>query len=168
MSLSAVDAYDPEAAKASYINAVQALEEAFFPLVDLLKSKRDAGMDEVLDCFLLDGPLVGLPRTAQLQSCLEQLTVPIHHSGDKTVVGETSLSFALMNVHSHTERAKKHAAALRKLMIDIISDPLSSQTLVGEASTFTAPLSVEDYDEEDTDKALGSVIAIPKLEVCRF
>ncbi|GJT03528.1 hypothetical protein Tco_0824697 [Tanacetum coccineum] len=26
-----------------------------------LKSKKDAGMDEVLDCFLLDGPLAGLP-----------------------------------------------------------------------------------------------------------
>ncbi|GJV09232.1 hypothetical protein Tco_1346888 [Tanacetum coccineum] len=121
-SLSAVDAYDPEAAKASYI----------------------------------DSP------------CLEQLTVPIHHSGDKTVFGETSLSFALMNVYSRAEGAKKHVAALRKLMIDIVSDPLSSQTWVGEASTSATPLSVEDYDEEHTDEALGSVIAIPKLEVCRF
>ncbi|GJY42463.1 hypothetical protein Tco_0429733 [Tanacetum coccineum] len=79
---------------------VQALEDAYFPLVDLLKSKKDAEMDK--------------------------LTVPIHHPGDKTIFGETSLSFALMNVHSHAEGAKNHAAALRKLMIDIVSDPLSS------------------------------------------
>ncbi|GKA07165.1 hypothetical protein Tco_0686389, partial [Tanacetum coccineum] len=163
-SLSVVDAYNPEAAKANYINAVKALEDVDFPLVNLLKSKKDAGMDEVLDCFLLDGPAADLPEAVHLQPCLEQLTVPIHHAGDKTIVGETSLSFALMNVHSRAEGAKKHAAALRKLMIDIVSDPLSSQTWVGEASTSAAPLSVEDYQEEDTDEALGSVVAIPQLE----
>ncbi|GKB16551.1 hypothetical protein Tco_0850474 [Tanacetum coccineum] len=164
-SLSVVDAYNPEAAKANYIDAVKALEDVDFPLVNLLKSKKDAGMDEVLDCFLLDGPAADLPESVHLQPCLEQLTVPIHHAGDKTIVGETSLSFALMNVHNRAEGAKKHVAALRKLMIDIVSDPLSSQTWVGEASTSAAPLSVEDYQEEDTDEALGSVVAIPQLEV---
>ncbi|GJY40217.1 hypothetical protein Tco_0427487 [Tanacetum coccineum] len=59
-----VDAYNPEAARASYVDAVKALEDASFPLVDLLKSKKDAGMDEVLDCFLLDGPLAGLLEAA--------------------------------------------------------------------------------------------------------
>ncbi|GKB27292.1 retrovirus-related pol polyprotein from transposon TNT 1-94 [Tanacetum coccineum] len=105
------------------------------------------------------------PEAVHLQLCLEQLTVPISHAGDKTIVEETSLSFSLMNVHSRTEGAKKHAAALRKLMIDIVYDPLSSQTWVGEVSTFAVPLSVEDYQEEDTDEALGSVVAIPQLEV---
>ncbi|GKA55190.1 hypothetical protein Tco_0754139 [Tanacetum coccineum] len=163
-SLSVVDAYNPEAAKANYIDAVKALEDVDFPLVNLLKSKKDAGMDEVLDYFLLDGPAADLPEAVHLQPCLEQLTVPIHHAGDKTIVGETSLSFALMNVHNRAEGAKKHVAALRKLMIDIVSDPLSSQTWVGEASTSAAPHSVEDCQEEDTDEALGSVVAIPQLE----
>ncbi|GJX80566.1 hypothetical protein Tco_0328715 [Tanacetum coccineum] len=167
-NLSVVDAYNPEVAKASYINAVKALEDVDFPLVNLLKSKKDAGMDEVLDCFLLDGPLAGLPEAAYLQPCIEQLSIPIHHAGDNTAVGETSLSFALMNVHARAEGAKKHAAALRQLMMEIVSAPLSSQTWVGEASTSVAPLSVEDYDEEDTDEALGSVVAVPKLETCRF
>ncbi|GJW10854.1 hypothetical protein Tco_1576681 [Tanacetum coccineum] len=167
-SLSAVDAYNPEAARARYVDAVKALEDVDFPLVSLLKSKKDAGMDEVLDCFLLDGPLAVLPEAAYLQPCIEQLSVPIHHAGDTTAVGETSLSFALMNVHARAEGAKKHAAALRQLMMDIVSAPLSSQTWVGEASTSVAPLSVEDYDEEDTDEALGSVVAVPKFETCRF
>ncbi|GJX51508.1 gypsy type transposase [Tanacetum coccineum] len=163
-SLSVVDAYNPEVASADYVNAVKALEDAHFPLVDLLKSKKDAGMDEVLDCFLLDGPLAELPEAASLQPCIEQLAIPIHHAGDKTAVGETSLSFALMNVHARAEGAKKHAAALRQLMMDIVSAPLSSQTWVGEASISAAPLSVEDYAEEDTDEALGSVVAAPHLE----
>ncbi|GJY43127.1 hypothetical protein Tco_0431340 [Tanacetum coccineum] len=138
-SLSVVDAYNSEAAKANYIDAVKALEDVDFPLVNLLKSKKDAGMDEVLDCFLLDGLAADLPEVVHLQPCLKQLMVPIHHAGDKTIVGETSLSFALMNVHSRAEGAKKHVATLRKLMIDIVSDPLSSQTWVGEASTFAGP-----------------------------
>ncbi|GKA07548.1 hypothetical protein Tco_0686772 [Tanacetum coccineum] len=71
-----------------------------FPrLVDLLKSKKDVGMDEVLDCFLLDGPLAELPEAASLQPCIEQLAIPIHHAGDKMAVEETSLSFDnLINV----------------------------------------------------------------------
>ncbi|GJX28967.1 hypothetical protein Tco_0237046 [Tanacetum coccineum] len=125
-SLSAVDAYNPEAARARYVDAVKALEDVDFPLVSLLKSKKDAGMDEVLDCFLLDGPLAVLPEAAYLQPCIEQLSVPIHHAGDTTAVGETSLSFALMNVHARAEGAKKHVAALRQLMMDIVSTPLSS------------------------------------------
>ncbi|GKB12887.1 hypothetical protein Tco_0846810, partial [Tanacetum coccineum] len=167
-NLSVVDAYNPKAAKASYIDAVKALEDVDFPLVNLLKSKKDAGMDEVLDCFLLDGPLAGLLKAAYLQSCIEQLSILIYHEGDKTAIEETSLSFALMNVHAHAAGARKHTAALRQLMMEIVSAPLSSQTWVGEASTSVAPLSVEDYDEEDTDEVLGSVVAVPKLETCRF
>ncbi|GJT52672.1 retrovirus-related pol polyprotein from transposon TNT 1-94, partial [Tanacetum coccineum] len=163
-SLSAVDAYNPEVASADYVNAVRALEDAHFPLVDLLKSKKYAGMDEVLDCFLLDGPLAELPEAASLQPCIEQLSIPIHHAGDKMAVEEISVSFALINVHARAEGAKKHVAALCQIMMEIVSAPLSSQTWVGEASISVAPLSVEDYAEEDTDDALGSVVAVPHLE----
>ncbi|GKD95973.1 hypothetical protein Tco_1379870 [Tanacetum coccineum] len=127
-NLSAVDTYNPKVARASYINVVKALEDVDFPLVNLLKSKKDVGMDEVLDCFLLDEPFAGLPEAAYLQPCIEQLSIPIHHAGDKIVVGETSMSFAIMNVHARAEGAKMHAATLRQLMMEIVSVPLSSQT----------------------------------------
>ncbi|GKF16215.1 hypothetical protein Tco_0061133, partial [Tanacetum coccineum] len=119
--LSAVEAYIPEAARTSYFDAVRALEDVDFPLVNLLKSKKDAGIDEVLDCFILDEPLADLPKATHLQPCLEQLSVPIHHSDDKAIVG-----------------------------------------------TSAAPLSIEDFDEEDIDEALGSVVAILKFEAYRF
>ncbi|GJV70449.1 hypothetical protein Tco_1490444 [Tanacetum coccineum] len=163
--LSAVMAYNPEAAEAHYLDAVRALEEADFPLVQLLKSKKDSGIDEVLDCFLLDGPLADLPEAAHLQPCLEQLSVPIYHADIKTVVGETSLSFALLNVHTRAEGARKHAAALRQLMVDIISHPLSSQNLIGEAGTSATTFFVEDLD---TDEDLGSVVCMPQFEDLRF
>ncbi|GJY77075.1 hypothetical protein Tco_0482191, partial [Tanacetum coccineum] len=166
--LSTVEAYNPEAAKTSYFDAVRALEDVDFPLVNLLKSKKDAGMDEVLDCFILNGPLADLSEAAHLQLCFEQLSVPIHHSDDKAIVGETYFSFALLNVHSRAKGAKKHVAALRQLMMERVSNPLSSQTWVGETSTSAAPLSIEDFDEVDTDEALRSVVFIPKFETCRF
>ncbi|GKE32213.1 hypothetical protein Tco_1451535 [Tanacetum coccineum] len=142
-----------------------ALEEADFPLVHLLKSKKDSRMDEVLDCFLLDGPLADLPEAAHLQPCLEQLSVPIYHADVNAVAGETSLSFALLNVHTRAEGAKKHAAALRQLMVDIVSHPLSSQNLLGEASTSAVAPCIEDLD---TDEDLGSVVCMPQLEDLRF
>ncbi|GJX84535.1 ribonuclease H-like domain-containing protein [Tanacetum coccineum] len=117
--LSAVEAYNPEAARTSYFDAVRALEDVDFPLVNLLKSKKDAGMDEVLDCFILDGPLADLPEAAHLQPCLEQLSVPIHHSDDKAIVRETSLSFALLNVHLVLKEAKKHASVPSPAMMEI-------------------------------------------------
>ncbi|GKA36581.1 gypsy type transposase [Tanacetum coccineum] len=133
--LSAVTAYSPEAAEANYLDAVKALEEADFPLVQLFKSKKDSEMDEVLDCFLLDGPLADLPEAAYLQPCLEQLSVPIYHTDVNAVVGETYLSFAQLN------------------------------TLVGEASTSAATLSVEDLD---TDEDLGSVVYMPQFKDLRY
>ncbi|GJY12301.1 hypothetical protein Tco_0381610, partial [Tanacetum coccineum] len=159
--LSAVVAYDPETAKNNYFDAVRALEEADFPLIHLLKSKKDSGMDEVLDCFLLDGPLANLPEAAYLQPCLEQLSVPIYYADVNAVVGETSLSFALLNVHNRAEGARKHAAALRRLMVDIVSHPLSSQNLLGQASTSAVISCVEDLD---TDEDLGSVVCMPQFE----
>ncbi|GKA49270.1 hypothetical protein Tco_0742228, partial [Tanacetum coccineum] len=163
--LSAVVAYNPETAKNNYLDAVRALEEVDFPLVRLLKSKKDSGMDEVLDCFLLDGPLANLPEAAHLQPCLEQLSVPIYHADVNAVAGETSLSFALLNVHTRAEGAKKHAAALRQLMVDIVSHPLSSQNLLGQASTSAVISCVEDLD---TDEDLGSVVCMPQFEDPRF
>ncbi|GKA27575.1 hypothetical protein Tco_0713743 [Tanacetum coccineum] len=137
INLSAVDTYNSEVAKASYINAVKALEDVNFPLVNLLKSKKDAGIDE--------------------------LSIPIHHAGDKTVVGETYMSFALMNVHARTEGAKKHAAALRQMMMEIVSAPLSSQTWVGEASTSMATISVEDYEASTVETRTG--MSIPNRSI---
>ncbi|GJW59298.1 hypothetical protein Tco_0106029 [Tanacetum coccineum] len=61
--------------------------------------------------------------------------------------------------------ARKHAAALRRLMMDIVSHPLSSQNLLGEASTSAAAFRVDDLD---TDEDLGSVVCMPHLEDLRF
>ncbi|GKA78379.1 hypothetical protein Tco_0784916 [Tanacetum coccineum] len=98
-----------------------------------------------------------------LQPCLwAAYSPPLHHSGDKgQSLGETSLSFALLNVHSRAEGAKKHVVALCQLIMEIVSNPLSSQTWVGKTSTSAAPLSIEDFDEVDMDEALGGLFMAP-------
>ncbi|GJW96226.1 hypothetical protein Tco_0178034 [Tanacetum coccineum] len=112
-----------------------ALEEADFPLIPLLKSKKDSGMDEVLDCFLLDGPLANLPEAAYLQPCLDQLSVPIYYADVNAVVGETSLSLAFLTFTTIAEGATEAVRSSSSVMVDIVSHPLSSQNLLGEAST---------------------------------
>ncbi|GKD60013.1 hypothetical protein Tco_1297522, partial [Tanacetum coccineum] len=97
--------------------------------------------------------------------CLEQLSVPIYHADVNVVVRETSLSFSLLNVHNRAEGARKHAAALRQLMVDIVSHPLSSQNLLDQASTSVVISCVEDLD---TDEDLGSVVCIPQFEDPHF
>ncbi|GJV50873.1 putative reverse transcriptase domain-containing protein [Tanacetum coccineum] len=47
----------------------------------------------------------------------------------------------LTDVHLVLKNAKKHAAALRQLMMEIVSNPLSSQTWVGETSNLRSSLS---------------------------
>ncbi|GKC55648.1 hypothetical protein Tco_1083246 [Tanacetum coccineum] len=122
------------------------------------------GWMKFLIAFFWTDPLLNFRKLIPYNRAL--ISIPIHHAGDKTAVGETSLSFALMNVHARAEGAKKHVAARRQLMMEIVCAPLSSQTWVGEASIFAAPLSVEDYAEEDTDEALGSVVVVRNLERC--
>ncbi|GJY74849.1 hypothetical protein Tco_0479280 [Tanacetum coccineum] len=125
--------------RAIILTRLEALEERTFPW-SLLKSKEDSGMDE----------FVALSSSR-----------PYYHADVNAVVGETSLSFALLNVHTRAEGAKRHASALRQLMVDIVSHPLSSQNLLGEASTFAVAPCVKDLD---TDEDLGSVVCMPQLE----
>ncbi|GJZ10457.1 hypothetical protein Tco_0545216 [Tanacetum coccineum] len=146
-SLSAVMAYNPETAEGDYLDAVRALEEADFPL-DLWKN---------------------LPEVARLQPFFawSSFQSPIYSFPMyMLIVGETSLSFALLNVHNRAEGARKHAAALRRLMVDIVfSSFVPLQNLLGEASTSAVAFCVEDLD---TDEDLGSVVCMPHLEESRF
>ncbi|GJZ27488.1 hypothetical protein Tco_0571741 [Tanacetum coccineum] len=97
--LSAVEAYNPEAARTSYFDAVRALEDVNFPLVNCLKSKNnyiDAGWNESPRLFILDGPLETSWKCS-LQPCLEQLSVPSIFLDDKACWGDF-FDLALLNV----------------------------------------------------------------------
>ncbi|GJY56943.1 hypothetical protein Tco_0456058 [Tanacetum coccineum] len=63
------------------------------------------------------------------------------------------------------DRGKKLQQLLCQFNVDIVSHPLSSQNLLGEASTSAVTPRVEDLD---TDEDLGSVVCMPQLEDPRF
>ncbi|GJZ19082.1 hypothetical protein Tco_0555672 [Tanacetum coccineum] len=71
---------------------------------------------------------------------------PIHKAEDNVVLGETSLSFSLHVVHSRVQRVKgkimEKCLSLTDVMVPL-AEPLSSQSLIGEASTFAAPATAE-------------------------
>ncbi|GJV61987.1 hypothetical protein Tco_1468087 [Tanacetum coccineum] len=92
--LSVVEAYDPSAL-AKYVDAVNTLRTMDFPLLSVLKSKKDACMDNVMDSFHLEGPLAEILRAEELKPSLEQFMLHIHRAEDDVVLGETSLSFSL-------------------------------------------------------------------------
>ncbi|GKA49038.1 hypothetical protein Tco_0741996 [Tanacetum coccineum] len=111
------------------------------------------------------GRTLAISLKRYLASLLDQLSIAIYYADVNAVVGETSLSFVLLNIHNRAEGARKHAAALRRLMVDIVSHPLSSQNLLGEASASAVAFSVDDLDKNED---LGSVVCMPHLEDLHF
>ncbi|GJR46046.1 hypothetical protein Tco_1314149 [Tanacetum coccineum] len=132
--LSAVMAYNPEAAEAHYLDAVS------------MKSWH---------CFswsVLGRP----PEAAHLHPCLSCLSVISVMLSLRLLSGQRREFLSLSTQRSHRpEGARRKHAPLRQLMVDIVSLPLSSQNLLGEASTSVVAPCVEDLD---TDEDLGSVV----------
>ncbi|GKC54608.1 hypothetical protein Tco_1077353, partial [Tanacetum coccineum] len=139
--LSIIEAYDPFA-EAKYVEAMNALDTVDFSLLSELKSKKDASIVDLMDSFRLEGPLAEIPRAKDLQPSPEQLRVPIHRMEDNVVLGETSLSFSFQVVQSRVQRVKGKILEKRLSLTDVmvpLAEPLSSQSVIGEASTSAIP-----------------------------
>nr|GEW71806.1 transposase (putative), gypsy type [Tanacetum cinerariifolium] len=136
-SLADVVAYNP-AAKTDYNYALRRLRELDFSLLAELKSHKDADVEDIMNLFRLEGPLADAPRMSDLQPHVDQLMLHVHRSEDQVVLGERSLSFALIVTHSRVERIRENVAAERSALIDVwapLVDPLSVKNLTGEAGT---------------------------------
>nr|GEW75817.1 hypothetical protein [Tanacetum cinerariifolium] len=118
--LSVIKAYDPSA-EAKYVDVVNALRTVDFPLLSELKSKKDASMVDLMDSLSLEGPLAEIPGVEDLQPSLEQLMLPIHKAEDNIIVKHLSLT---------------------NVMVPLV-EPLSSHSLIGEASTSATPITAE-------------------------
>nr|GEW82287.1 hypothetical protein [Tanacetum cinerariifolium] len=75
-------------AKANFVSTVNALRAVDFPLLDQLKSQKDAIMDDIFDLLRLEGLAAEIPKASQLQPSFEQLMVPIH----RILTGKASTS----------------------------------------------------------------------------
>ncbi|GJR55332.1 hypothetical protein Tco_1405853 [Tanacetum coccineum] len=112
--LSVIEAYDPFT-ESKYIDVVNALGVVDFSLLTELESKKDASMVDLEDSLHFEGPLAEIPKAKDLQPSPKQLILPIHRTEDN----EKCLS-------------------LTDVMVPLV-EPLSSKSLIGEASTSAAP-----------------------------
>ncbi|GKE20272.1 hypothetical protein Tco_1431784, partial [Tanacetum coccineum] len=77
-------------------------------------------------------------EVSRLQPAYDQLLLPIYQKEDNVVVGEASLSDSLNVVHDRVQKLKEGAISHYMSISDAMSalvDPLSSENLIGEAST---------------------------------
>nr|GEU43634.1 hypothetical protein [Tanacetum cinerariifolium] len=82
-------------------------------------------------------------RSLRLQPSYEQLLLPIHRKEDYVIIRETSLSDSLDVVHARVKKLKEGALSHRLSISDamgVLADPLSSENLIGEASTSRVPV----------------------------
>ncbi|GJV65885.1 hypothetical protein Tco_1476713 [Tanacetum coccineum] len=163
-----IKAYDPSA-EAKYVEAVNALGTVDFSLLSELKSKKDASIVDLMDSIRLEGPLAEIPRAEDLQPSPEQLRLLIHRLEDNVVLGETSLSFSLQVVHSQVQRIKGEIMEKRLSLTDVmapLAEPLSSRSLIGEASTSAIPSTVEPVTTLST--TLASSGFVPLLSISDY
>ncbi|GJT40741.1 hypothetical protein Tco_0940606 [Tanacetum coccineum] len=158
--LSVIEAYDPSA-EAKYVEAVNALGTVDFSLLSKLKSMKDASIVNLMDSLCLEGPLSEITRVEDLQPSSEQLRLPIHRPEDNVVLSETSLSSSLQVVHSRVQRVNGEIMEKRLSLTDVmapLAEPLSSQSLIGEASTSAASTTTEPITTLSTTLASSDVI----------
>ncbi|GJW60481.1 putative reverse transcriptase domain-containing protein [Tanacetum coccineum] len=147
--------------KAKYVEVVNALSTVDFSMLSELKSKKDESIVNLMDSLGLEGPLAKIPRAEDLQPSPEQLRLPIHRLEDNVVLGETSLSFSLQVVHSRVQRVRGEIMEKRLSLMDVmvpLTEPLSSRSLIGEASTSAAPATSEPVTTLSTTFASSDVV----------
>ncbi|GJX17000.1 hypothetical protein Tco_0217832 [Tanacetum coccineum] len=170
--LAEVVVYDPSMEERC-VSAVLALRDLEFNFLSQLESQKDASIFDIMDSLYLEGPSVETPEVIRLQPAYEQLLLPIHQKEDNVIIGETSLSESLIVVHDRVQKVTECALSHRLSISEakgLLVDPLSSENLIGEASTsrvpavaatttalsttfshFVPPISVTDYGVLDTE-----------------
>ncbi|GJT94891.1 hypothetical protein Tco_1090409 [Tanacetum coccineum] len=108
-------------------------------------TKKDAFIADIMSLLHLEGPSTETPQGIRLQPSYEQLFLPIHRTKDNAVIEETSLFDSLDVVYACVQKIKEGASSRRLSLWDVIGplvELLSSENLVGEASTSGVPVTV--------------------------
>ncbi|GJW18268.1 hypothetical protein Tco_0025704, partial [Tanacetum coccineum] len=106
-----------------------------------------------------------------LQPAYEQLLLPIHRKEDNAFIGETSLSDSLNVVHDHVQKVKECTLSHRLSIyeaIGLLVDPLSSENLVGEASTSRIPATAATTIALSVFITTANVSSIPPISVADY
>ncbi|GJS44376.1 hypothetical protein Tco_0569419 [Tanacetum coccineum] len=165
-----VAAYNPSA-DADYVVAVSALCDVDFSLLTLLASQKDASISDIIDYLHLEGPAAETPDAGGLQPSHEQFMLLIHRTKDNVVLGETSLYFSLKFIHNRIQRIRGDVEARRLSLFDVmvpLIEPLSSENLLGEASTSGVPVTADVVTTLSTTFAQSVSVSVPPLLVADY
>nr|GEV72059.1 hypothetical protein [Tanacetum cinerariifolium] len=105
-------------------------------------AEKDTDIAHIMDSLRLEGPSAKTLEVSRLQPAYEQLLLPIHWKEDNVVIRETSLSNSLTVVYDRVQKVKEGALSHRLYIFEDMGplvDPLSSENLIGEASTSGVP-----------------------------
>ncbi|GKF81523.1 hypothetical protein Tco_0240125, partial [Tanacetum coccineum] len=129
-SLANVAAYNL-AAKADYNSSLQRFRKVDFHLLSELSSYKNASVEDIMNLLQLEGPLADALGMSDLQQNVDQLMLPVHRSEDQVVLGETSLSFALIGISESVPVTNVTTTALSTIFASASSVP---------------PITIEDYE----------------------
>ncbi|GKB95932.1 hypothetical protein Tco_0982069 [Tanacetum coccineum] len=168
--LADVAAYDPSI-EARYVSVVLAFRDRDFNLLFYFESQKDSSITDIMNSLRLEGPSTETPEVSRLQPEYEQLLLPIHRKEDNVVVGETSLSDSLNVVHDRVQKLKECAISHRTSVSDAMGslvDPLSSENLIGEASTSEVPAIAAATTTLSIPVTGSSASSIPPISVADY
>ncbi|GKD87935.1 hypothetical protein Tco_1359089 [Tanacetum coccineum] len=103
----------------------------------------EASIVDIMSLLHLEGPSAETLEVSRLQPSYEQLLLPVHWKEDNVVTRETSPSDSLDVVHARVQKLKEGALSHHLSIsgaIGVLVDPLSSENLIGEASTSGVPV----------------------------
>ncbi|GJS57933.1 hypothetical protein Tco_0652717 [Tanacetum coccineum] len=168
--LADIGSYDPSV-EARYVSAVLSFCDLDFNLLPQLESQKDASIADIMNSLCLEGPSAETPEASRLQPAYEQLLLPIHQKEDNVVVGETPLSDSLNVVHDHVQQLKESALSHRLSISDVMGalvDPLSSENLIGEASTSGVPATAAANTAFSISVTVANISSIPPISVAGY
>nr|GEV37964.1 hypothetical protein [Tanacetum cinerariifolium] len=145
-------------AEADYITAFQRLQSVNFSLLAELRSNKYSSIDIVMNILRLEETLAERLGLTELQPHVDQLMVPIHHSPDKTVVGATSLLFALDVFNVLERKIRKNIAGAGGTSDTVPATAIATtalSTTLASASTIVL-IFVDDYVVAGTDDQAGA------------
>ncbi|GJU11862.1 hypothetical protein Tco_1134258 [Tanacetum coccineum] len=146
--LTDVAAYNPSTG-VDYTSALQHLQNVNFPLLEELKSNKDASIEAVINILHLEEPIADKLGLGELQPHVDQLMVLIHHSPDKVVIGATALSLAL-DVFTLLRCGLTCTEGTSDTVPATADTTTTLSTTFASASTI-APISMDDYEVVGTD-----------------
>nr|GEX85358.1 hypothetical protein [Tanacetum cinerariifolium] len=150
---------------------MSSLESAF----ELFKERMEAMQDEQAMTLAnqvtkLDAQLLEMAAHLEEEYYTRFLTtISGRRVEDNVVLGETSLSFSLQVVHSRVQRVRRGIMKKRLSLTDVmvpLAEPLSSKSLIGEASTYIIPATAKPITTLST--TFVSSIVVPPLSVSDY